>query len=120
MKLLTHNLLKSPVKGVQSGYPLNIEAQEIQVEQNEFNEEFIRRLWPRINYQALLQATRQIGFSELAENVPEPLTTEFLQKAHHALNNLNVFSGALVCPESGRKFQINRGIPNMLLREDEV
>jgi len=26
----------------------------------------------------------------------------------------------LICPESGRKFPISKGIPNMLLNEDEV
>jgi len=28
--------------------------------------------------------------------------------------------GHLVCPESGRKFHVSKGIPNMLLNEDEV
>ena len=28
--------------------------------------------------------------------------------------------GELECPETGRKFPIKRGIPNMLLDEDEV
>lgn len=28
--------------------------------------------------------------------------------------------GSLVCPESGRKFPVVRGIPNMLLNEDET
>jgi multifunctional methyltransferase subunit TRM112 len=27
--------------------------------------------------------------------------------------------GALVCPETSRKFPVNKGIPNMLLNEDE-
>ena len=28
--------------------------------------------------------------------------------------------GDLECPETGRKFPVAEGIPNMLLREDEV
>ncbi|MFS7888300.1 putative multifunctional methyltransferase subunit Trm112 [Helianthus anomalus] len=28
--------------------------------------------------------------------------------------------GALVCLETGRRFPVNKGIPNMLLHEDEV
>ena len=27
--------------------------------------------------------------------------------------------GALICPESGRKFPVSKGIPNLLLTEDE-
>lgn len=33
---------------------------------------------------------------------------------------VEVIEGELECPESGRKFPITEGIPNMLLREDEV
>ena len=46
--------------------------------------------------------------------------TEFLKKAHHVLLEIEVINGDLVCPESGRKFPLNDGIPNMLLNEDEV
>ena len=31
-----------------------------------------------------------------------------------------MIEGTLECPESHRKFPINKGIPNMLLNEDEV
>lgn len=33
---------------------------------------------------------------------------------------VEVQEGDLVCPETGRKFPISKGIPNMLLNEDEV
>ena len=33
---------------------------------------------------------------------------------------LEVMEGNLICPETGRKFPISKGIPNMLLNEDEV
>lgn len=32
---------------------------------------------------------------------------------------LHVEEGQLICPESGRRFPIQKGIPNMLLNEDE-
>ncbi|KAK6911318.1 Trm112-like [Dillenia turbinata] len=40
-------------------------------------------------------------------------------KFHHALLELHLEEGALVCPETGRRFPVNKGIPNMLLHEDE-
>ena len=46
--------------------------------------------------------------------------TEFLKKAHHVLLEIEVINGDLVCPETGRKFPLSDGIPNMLLNEDEV
>jgi len=33
---------------------------------------------------------------------------------------VNIITGALVCPESGREFPITDGIPNMVLNEDEL
>lgn len=45
---------------------------------------------------------------------------EFLKKVHHAIMEIEVISGHLKCPESGRLFPITKGIPNMLLNEDEV
>ena len=33
---------------------------------------------------------------------------------------MEVLEGALICPETGRRFPITGGIPNMLLNEDEV
>lgn len=36
------------------------------------------------------------------------------------LFNYDIIDGELECPESGRKFSIKEGIPNMLLKADEV
>lgn len=33
---------------------------------------------------------------------------------------VDILNGELICPESGRKFPITNGIPNMLLNEDEI
>ena len=35
-------------------------------------------------------------------------------------SQVEVVEGSLQCPESGREFPISRGVPNMLLNEDEV
>lgn len=43
----------------------------------------------------------------------------FLRALHHALLEVALVEGALVCPETGRRFPVKKGIPNMLLHEDE-
>ena len=56
-----------------------------------------------------------------AEVTAEDLATEVLQrKLHHALLEVELVEGFLLCPETGRKFPVTKGIPNMLLHEDEV
>lgn len=61
------------------------------------------------------------GVSTLPETVtPEMLEdAEFLGHFHHALLEVTLEEGFLVCPETGRKFPVKKGIPNMLLNEDE-
>ena len=37
MRLITHNMLKSNVKGVVEGFPLKIEGDKVDVRESEFN-----------------------------------------------------------------------------------
>ena len=41
-------------------------------------------------------------------------------QVHHALLDVHLIDGGLVCPETQRIFPVKGGIPNMLLHEDEV
>lgn len=43
-----------------------------------------------------------------------------MRLAHKLLLDVHVTEGALICPETGRRFPVHEGIPNMLLHEDEV
>ena len=44
----------------------------------------------------------------------------FLRAFHHALLEVHLEEGALLCPETGRRFPVSKGIPNLLLNEDEA
>ncbi|XP_065162598.1 multifunctional methyltransferase subunit TRM112-like protein [Atheta coriaria] len=124
MKLLTHNMLSSKaMKGVQVGYPLELHATDIKVTELDFNSEFISRIIPKLDWPVLVKAAGAIGkVNELPAAITQDLEndTEFLKKVHHVLLEVEVVNGELVCPETGRKFPISNGIPNMLLNEDEV
>uniref|UniRef100_A0A7S4MKV4 Multifunctional methyltransferase subunit TRM112-like protein n=1 Tax=Vannella robusta TaxID=1487602 RepID=A0A7S4MKV4_9EUKA len=122
MKLLTHNMLASNVRNITNRFPLGLKGTQVEEEENEFNPEFTQKMLGRIVYPALRQAAMQVGFDRLPENPPDNAgeNEEFLQLLYHALMNINVIEGELICPESGRVFPIKGGIPNMLLNEDEV
>jgi len=111
------------LKGVNVGYPLGINASDVKVSEIDFNPEFITRVIPKIDWSVLHKAAELLGH---AEDLPKELDEEwdkdekFLKKAHHALLEVEVVEGELICPETGRKFPINNGIPNMLLNESEV
>ncbi|GMF17163.1 unnamed protein product [Phytophthora lilii] len=112
-------------KGVENGYPLAIEAEEVEVVACDFQPAFVRKMLTKLDWSAFLAGAAAL---KLADGLPETLPSaeegatdeETLRKIHHALLEVHVKQGKLVCPESGRAFPIIDGIPNMLLNEDEV
>ena len=140
----------------------------------ELDLEFLRRMYGRIAYPALVEGAVALGFRDLPPQVryyyyysvatvarrtsplspPSPTTLRsahpshltprppnqkppadpaivpadeaitkkdsFARAFHHALLELHLKEGALVCPETGRKFMVTKGVPNMKLLEDEV
>ncbi|XP_003738375.1 multifunctional methyltransferase subunit TRM112-like protein [Galendromus occidentalis] len=123
MKLLTHNMLTSKaIKGVQTGFPLNIVVKKTKTVETEFSSEFIQRMLPKLDWPAFLKAAQTLGVgSQLPDSPPTETTDEtVLRSIHHALVEVEVIEGELICPETERKFPISNGIPNMLLNEDEI
>jgi multifunctional methyltransferase subunit TRM112 len=146
MKLLTHNILTSKViKKVTNGYPLKLVANKVEVKKSDFQPDFIKRMMQRVNYDVLFNAANIVRIYPLlfrlnlnffnkkkqvnqAEGLPKPeeykedlLNDEDLVKRlHTALLEIEIIEGELICPETGRSFPIQNGIPNMLANEDEV
>ncbi|CAO1301017.1 unnamed protein product [Diamesa hyperborea] len=125
MKLLTYNFLTSKcIKGVKVGYPLKLNIVEKKIQTTDFNQEFITRMLPRLDWSAIKIAADIIG---CGQDFPQEFEIEsvtndvaLLNKIHHLLLEVDVVEGHLECPETGRVFPISQGIPNMLLNEDEV
>ncbi|XP_047319540.1 multifunctional methyltransferase subunit TRM112 homolog A-like [Impatiens glandulifera] len=122
MRLLTHNMLLSNIKGVTNRFPLKIEVKKVMIKQVDFNPDFIRNIFPRIEWKVFVDAARKMGYVELPDEVEPSMldAKDFLRRFHHALVELNLEEGALICPETNRRFPVNKGIPNMILHEDEV
>ncbi|XP_071550102.1 multifunctional methyltransferase subunit TRM112-like protein [Panulirus ornatus] len=124
MKLITHNMLTSKgIKNVKDGFPLKIQADEVRNVDIDFDRDFISRMVPKLDWNALLFAAQCVGHQEdLPETLPDGYENDddLLKKLHHILLEVEVINGCLECPETQRKFPISNGIPNMLLNEDEV
>ena len=86
----------------------------------DFNKDFIERIVPKIDWTALSCAAGQLGVQLPSEYNQSEANEELLKQIHHALLEIEIVDGHLVCPETGRKFPISQGIPNMLCNEDEV
>jgi len=60
MRLLTHNYLKSNVRGTENGYPLKIEAYSIKYEKSPFDAEFTEKILHKINYSVFLNTAKEL------------------------------------------------------------
>ena len=61
MKLLTHNILMCNVKGVKNGYPLKVEATKFEEREVDFNPDFLRNRFDKIDWAALRQAAESVS-----------------------------------------------------------
>jgi multifunctional methyltransferase subunit TRM112 len=135
MRLFTHNMLCCNVKACvstaqrtasskPSNFPLKIEVAEggIKQEETEFNPALAYRLFTKLDWEALCQTAGELGIAELpATPPPKPEKDEaFLKSIHDLVLDIHITEGALVCPNCARSYPIKRGIPNMLLRDDEL
>jgi multifunctional methyltransferase subunit TRM112 len=127
MRLLTHNYLKSNVKGTENGFPLKIEATEVVVEESPMDTELLTNLLPKLEYSAIVSALEQVSEKmetkppQIPESLPEGnIDTATLEALHHVLFDIHIIEGDLICPGTGRKFPVKQGIPNMILHEDEL
>ena len=121
------------------GYPLDIEATEVVLEESPVNADLVKALFPKLDYTALLQASRQLAQQQHSTTasipeLPNQLTLAELERdddddatisttithLYRVLFDWHVLEGHLICPDTGRRFPIRQGIPNMILHEDEL
>jgi multifunctional methyltransferase subunit TRM112 len=117
MKFLTHNSLRCNAKDVALGYPLLIDVQDMEILETEFNKQFIQGILSSLNWKGVLIAADSIGLTGLPLDPDIDLVSQdesLLLALHKLLLDVNVISGFLICPESGRRFPISEGIPNMM------
>lgn len=104
------------------------------------DKEFLLGLLPKVDISALMSAVRQLGphcdppLTDLPEegllsaavkrgggDAPSPLLDDAtISSLHRALFDVYLVEGYLICPDTGRKFPVREGIPNMILHEDEI
>lgn len=129
------------INRTEEGYPLKIEATKIEYDASPFDAEFIQALLPKIDYKILLFALSQISdkckedLDQTVVPVPElpesieignkkgddvQIDEDLLKKLHTVMFDIHVVEGDLVCPDTGRRFNIKMGIPNMVLHADEI
>jgi len=108
VRLITHNLLACHAKGcTTNNFPLKLTNIELALREAEFNPDFLRGFLPRIEWDALIQASREVrntslfiwdqrnkmlfffkykvGDTSLPVERPEMLDDDLLRQLHHVL-----------------------------------
>ncbi|KAM0746298.1 Trm112p-domain-containing protein [Meredithblackwellia eburnea MCA 4105] len=128
VRLITQNLLSCPSNAC--AYPANFplsfrDVSTIEVVETDFNEDFIRRHLPKLEWNALRKSAAELGNTDLPEVSPDlsdaaSVPVEVIKTLHHVLLEIQVQDGSMACPSCNHNFVIKDGIPNMLLAEHEV
>lgn len=135
MRLLTHNMLQCNVKKCTRGYPLNLEDIKYQVQDVEYNREFLERLLPKIDWTAFQTTLCALEWTPRPQTPPiyqhdpvsdEPGTVPYVEDdetwwhlLHEYILNRKITHAKMTCSSCQHIFPIRDGIPNMLVREDE-
>ncbi|CAA90460.1 hypothetical protein POMI540_0331 [Schizosaccharomyces pombe] len=126
MKLLTANFLNCSNKKCTSSpeaFPLDVVDAKLAIQQLELKPEFLIGIMPRIDWNALLKTTRQLGNYSLPDEKPDLVDDSdevLLKSLHNVLLETEITEGKMVCGNCGHVYPIFEGIPNMLLSESEI
>ena len=126
MKLSTHNLLMCNKKTCidnEKNYPLIIKAVKVNTVKSEFDEEKTKVFFYKMDKRALNQGCKDLNISkfDLEKMTEEQLQDkDVLEYLHNILFEVEIEDGNLVCANCGREYMIKRGIPDMVLKDDEI
>ncbi|OJJ59290.1 hypothetical protein ASPSYDRAFT_148971 [Aspergillus sydowii CBS 593.65] len=121
MKLLTVNFLTCAVKackGSPSAFPLHFRDVELELQDVDFQPDFIRNIIPRVDWEALHKMANELNFPNVPETKPEGEVLEseqLLRDLHRFLLETQVAEGKLTCGNCGHEYIIKEGIANFLL-----
>ena len=91
------------------------------LEESDPNFDFMRHILPTIDWEGLLIAATAVGLEGFPAAYSESLDNdeEFLMALHRLLIDVRIQKATLICPESGRTFPVENGIPDMRIPESE-
>ena len=126
MKLSTHNLLvcnKNTCINNEKNYPLTIKASKVNTVKSDFDEEKTKLFFDKMNKKALNEGCKDLNISKFdLEKIKEEQMQDknVLEYLHNILFEVEIEEGNLVCANCGREYMIKRGIPDMVLKDDEI
>ncbi|PQE26072.1 hypothetical protein CJF32_00001608 [Rutstroemia sp. NJR-2017a WRK4] len=122
MKVLTLNFLTCAVKACKStsaSFPLHPKECSLVSNDIPINPTLLLNILPRIDWNALITISSELGFPSLPPTAPEPETLQndekMMKELHTLLMETEIEEGSLVCGNCGHEYRVKEGIGNFLL-----
>ena len=126
MKAITHNILICNIKKCEESkknFPFIIIANKVENKPSKFDIELTKKLYESLDKEALNEFCKDLNivkydFTKIDDNIKKE--NEFWEYVHKVIDETLIIEGNLKCPNCQREFPIINGIPDMVLRDDEM
>ena len=126
MKAITHNILICNIKKCEESkknFPFIIIANKVENKHSKFDIELTKKLYESLDKEALNEFCKDLNmvkydFTKIDDNIKKE--NEFWEYVHKVIDETLIIEGNLKCPNCQREFPIINGIPDMVLRDDEM
>ena len=126
MKAITHNILICNIKKCEESkknFPFIIIANKVENKPSKFDIELTKKLYESLDKEALNEFCKDLNmvkydFTKIDDNIKKE--NEFWECVHKVMDETLIIEGNLKCPNCKREFPIINGIPDMVLRDDEM
>ena len=126
MKAITHNILMCNIKKCEESkknFPFIILANNIENKVSKFDINLTKKIYDSLDKEALNEFCKDLNivkydFTKIDDNIKKE--NEFWEYIHKVIDETLIIEGNLKCPNCKREFPIINGIPDMVLRDDEM
>jgi len=120
MKFITTNFVRCAVKscdGSENSFPLRFEDCKMQLEEIEFNAEFIISMLERLDWNAIIKVANDLGNTSLPPQKPDDIDNNevMLKDLHSLLMETQIVEGKMICGNCNHIYYIKDSIASFLL-----
>lgn len=120
MKFLTTNFVRCAIKGcdgTENSFPLKYENCKLQLEEQEFESDFIISMLERLDWGAIIKVAADLGNTSLPAQKPDNIDQNevMLKDLHSLLLETQIIEGQMVCGNCGHIYYIKNSIASFLL-----
>lgn len=120
MKFLTTNFVRCAVKScdaTEGSFPLTFQNCKLELEEQEFDPEFIISMLERLEWSAIVQVAANLGNNSLPAQKPDNIDQNevMLKDLHSLLMETQIIEGEMVCRNCQHIYYIKNSIASFLL-----